>query len=135
MNTAATTELTLRPFMWSHDGPISNPDAAACGYWVDGMPKEMLVQVVNTRAMGREPSWQFRYIGLDAELGDYKTEQDALTALQSFVDDATLLLDAHTKAELAWFDKWGNTPEHFLAKRAHQEVEAWERIIKAHSKQ
>jgi hypothetical protein len=135
MNTTPTTKLTLRPFMWSHDGPSSNPDAPACGYWVDGMPKDMLVQIVNTRASGREPSWQLRYIGLDAELGDYKTEHDALTALQSFVNDPTLLLDAHHKAELDWFDKWGKTPDHFLAKRAHQEAEAWERVIKAQDKQ
>jgi hypothetical protein len=99
------------------------------------MPNDQLMQIVNTRATGQQPSWYFRYIGLHAEVGDYKTEHDALAALQKFVDDPTLLLDARTKAERAWFDKWGTTPEHFLAKRAHEEVEAWERIIKAHCKQ
>jgi len=127
--------LTLRPFMWSHDGPNIDPNAPACGYWVDGMPNELLAQIVNTQAASQEPVWQFRYIGQDAELGDYKTEQDALAALQSFVDDPTGLLDAHYKAEAAWFEKWGNMPDHFLSKRAHQEVEAWERVIKMHSKQ
>jgi len=99
--------LTLRPFMWIHHGPISNPNAPACGYWVDGMPNDLLAQIVNTQAHVKEPIWRFRYIGQEAELGDYRTEQDALAALQSFVDDPTELLDAHCKAEAAWFEKWG----------------------------
>jgi len=130
MNTEV--RLTLRPFMWSHDGPNIDPNARTCGYWVDGMPKGFLAQIVNTQPASHEPVWYFRYIGQKAELGDYKTEQVALAALQSFADDPAELLDAHYKAEAAWCEKWGNTPDHFLAKKTHQEVEAWERIIKAH---
>lgn len=133
MNTEV--RLTLRPFLWSYDGPSNDPNAPAFGYWVDGMPNGLLAQIVNTQAAAHEPIWYFRYIGQEAELGDYKTEQDALAALQSFVDDPAELLDAHYQAEAAWFEKWGNAPDHFLAKRAHQEVEAWERIIKAQRKQ
>lgn len=118
--------------MWSHEGPTCTLEGPACGYWVDGMPNDLLVQILDIQAQGREPIWQFRYVGLDAELGKYKTEDDALAALQAFVDDPAELLNAHYEAEAAWLERWGRTPEHFLAKRAHQEVEAWERIIKAH---
>jgi hypothetical protein len=124
--------LNLRPFIWTHDGPISRPNAPASGYFVDGMPNDLIVQITNKRAHDREPLWQFRYVGFDAELGEYKTEQDALSVLQSFLDDPTELLEACHQAEAEWLQRWGAIPEHFFAKREYRDVESWKRIVEAH---
>lgn len=127
-----TTKLTLRPVARIGDRPRFNPDAPVFLYEVDGMPNNELLQIVNYRAHGRDPNWQIRYVKLDAEIGSYKTAEDALSVLQHLVDEPTGLLAGLHRAECEWLDKWGTVPEHPWAKAARRDIEAWERIVEAH---
>jgi hypothetical protein len=128
-----TFRLTLRPIARTNNGPILEPDAPVFLYEVERMPNGELVQIVNYRAQGRDPNWQIRYVNLDAEIGNYKTEEEALAILQHLVDEPTGLQAALHRAECEWLDRWGTAQEHPLAKAARRDVEAWERIVEAHA--
>jgi hypothetical protein len=126
------TKLTLRPIARICDGPILNLDAPVFLYDVNGVPNNELLQIVNYRAHGRDPSWQIRYVKLDAEIGSYKTTEEALAVLQHLIDEPTGILAGLHRAECEWLDRWGTVPEHPWAKAAHRDVEAWESIVAAH---
>lgn len=128
-----TVKLTLRPVGRTNDGPLLNPDAPVFLYEVHGMPNNELLQIVNYRAQGRDPNWQIRYVKLDAEIGSYKTAEEALSTLQHLIDEPTGLLAGLHRAECEWLDRWGAAPEHPWARAARRDVEAWERIVEAHA--
>jgi hypothetical protein len=133
MNTQQTHKLTPRPFIRTSEGSIHSIDAPVSVYFVDGMPNDLVAQLRNKRAHGREPLWTINYVHLDAEVGEYMTAEEALAALQGFVDEPTVLFDALHWAKTEWVSKWGHVADHQFAKVAHRDVEAWERIVKAHS--
>lgn len=126
------TRLNLIPKAWTHGAELL-PSDPVCIYKIEGMPNGELVQIVNLRAEGRDPNWQIRYAALGAEIGNYKTAEEALAVLQHLMDEPTGLLAALHRAECEWLDRWGALPEHPLAKTAHRDVEAWERIVAAHA--
>jgi hypothetical protein len=122
--------LTLRPFIWTHDGPVSSPDDPPAAYFVDGMTNNLIVQIINKRAHRREPLWHIRYVGLDAEIGEYNTAEDALAALQELVDEPTGLELVLHRTEAEWQTIWGKVPESALAKINRKTVLALKRVIK-----
>lgn len=124
--------LTLRPFLRTRPRPTISSDDPVAVHVVDGVPNNQIIYIVNKRAHGREPLWHIRYVHLDAEIGDYKTAEEAMAVLQGLFEESTGLMAALHKAECNWFEKWRRMPEHPLAKADHRDVEAWERIVRTH---
>jgi hypothetical protein len=131
MNTQQTYKLTLRPFVWTNDGPLLNHDAPAAAF-VDGLPNDEIVQVINTRASGRESLWQIRFVTTDTYTGDYKTAEEALAALEQWINTpnntsltiSELLGDFSDRSALRYLQghgSWGINPKHIsrLQKRGY----------------
>jgi hypothetical protein len=80
-----TYKLILRPFIWPNEGPVLQHDTPSA-HFVDGLPNDEIVQVINKRAHGREPLWKIRWVATDTYTGDYKRAEEALAALEQWVN-------------------------------------------------
>ena len=85
MTTKQAYKLTMHPVARTHGAELRPSDPVFL-YEVEGLPNKEHVQILNTRAQGREPSWQTRYVAIDTYTGDYKTAEVALAVLEKAVN-------------------------------------------------
>jgi hypothetical protein len=82
-------KLTMTPQAHSGSGnaPMLSPVSL---YEVEGMPGDERVEIVNTRTGNRKQSWQIRHVVSQQKTGDYKTKEEALSALAATSQPNTL---------------------------------------------
>ena len=86
MTIKKTNKLTMESKGWTISGNIPPCTGPVFLYEVQGMPDNEIVQILNTRADGREPSWQIRLVGIDEGTGDYRTPEEALASLEQEIN-------------------------------------------------
>jgi hypothetical protein len=101
-------------------------------YQVTGVPNDEHIQILNTNPEGRGPSWQFLWEATNTYTGDYKTAQEALAALEQWINTpnntsltiSELVSDFRDRAALGYMQgngNWGINPRHIshLQKRGY----------------
>jgi hypothetical protein len=83
-------KLTMTPQAHSRSGDVPVLSGRVFLYEVEGMPGDEQVQIVNTSTGSRKPSWQIRYVATQQKTGDYKTKEEALSALAATSQPSTL---------------------------------------------
>jgi hypothetical protein len=80
MKMSTNHKLTMTPQAQSGSGDVPVLPSRVFLYEVGGMPRDEQVQIVNS-AGSKRSSWQIRYVATRQTTGDYKTKEEALSAL------------------------------------------------------
>jgi hypothetical protein len=80
MKMSANHKLTMTPLVHSGNGDIPVLRGRVFLYQVAGMPGNEQVQIVSSTG-SKKSSWQIHYVATRQKTGDYKTKEDALSAL------------------------------------------------------
>src|SRR3984893_338222 len=80
MKMSTNHKLTMTPHVHSSDGDVPMLGGRVFLYEVGGMPRNEQVQIVNS-AGSRKSSWQIHHVATRQKTGDYKTKEEALSAL------------------------------------------------------